>query len=151
MQQTTKQRERMKRMLSIVKKVEEATRPSKKTAFNHTELRLLKELMFADLENKRLISTQLADRLGVTRSSVSQMVNKLEAQGVVYREADEVDRKIAYVRMTDEAKKLCQKELVSWVEELEEIIATFGEEKMEKMLGLVEEFSSTAKSLKGKK
>ena len=53
MQQTSKQRERMKRVFSIVKQVEMATRPSKKTVFNETELQLLKELMFADMENKK--------------------------------------------------------------------------------------------------
>ncbi|MBQ8427825.1 MAG: MarR family transcriptional regulator, partial [Clostridia bacterium] len=108
MRQTIKQRERMKKIFLIIKKMEDAMQPGKNTPFNGTELRLLKELMLARMENERLISTQIATKLGVTRSSVSQMVNKLEKQGVVYRQADEVDRKIAYIMMTEEAEKVCE-------------------------------------------
>ncbi|MFQ7077253.1 MAG: MarR family transcriptional regulator [Christensenellaceae bacterium] len=46
---------------------------------------LLGEVILAGYDGKRIISTQLVARLGVTRSAVSQMVNKLEARGIVRR------------------------------------------------------------------
>ena len=96
----------LRRIFLLSKKVEEIMQTDKSTPFNTTELRLMKELLIARLEGTRLISTQIAKRLGVTRSSVSQMVNKLEAQGIVRRQADEVDRKIAYILMTEEAEQM---------------------------------------------
>ena len=102
----------------------------------------------AEMEGKRMISTQLAKRLGVTRSSVSQMVNRLEKEGIVYRLDDDVDRKIAYIVMTDEAKELAKKELANWTAGLEAVVAQFGEENMDTMLSLLERFIEISNSIK---
>ena len=128
--------------------MEEVVKTEKSTIFNNTELQLLRELAFAEMEGTKLISTKLASLLGVTRSSVSQMVNKLEKQGIVYRLADEVDRKIAYVQMTDEAKSMCEAELAKWSEGLMEIVEAFGKEKMQNLLSLLEEFVQVASKAK---
>ena len=135
--------EGVKKIFAIYKQMQEVVKVDDSTPFNNTELQLLRELAFAEMEGKKLISTQLATILGVTRSSVSQMVNKLEKQGVVYRMADDVDRKIAYVQMTDEAKNLCKAELEKWMQGFSQIVEAFGEEKLTKMLALLEEFVQT--------
>ena len=146
-----KKQEYLKKIVGIVKSMEEVTKTGRETHFNSTELRLLKELLMAEMEGEKIISTQLAKRLGVTRSSVSQMVNRLEEEGVVYRQADAVDRKIAYIVMTDEAKELTKKELATWTAGLEEVVAQFGEENMEKMLALLEKFIEISNKVKGRK
>lgn len=138
----------LRRIFLLSKKVEEIMQTDKSTPFNTTELRLMKELLIARLEGTRLISTQIAKRLGVTRSSVSQMVNKLEAQGIVRRQADEVDRKIAYILMTEEAEQMCKAELSKWNMGVEKIVTKFGEEKMEQLLVMMDEFADVAKSIK---
>ncbi len=143
------QGESVRKIFSIYKQMEEVVKTEKNTPFNSTELQLLRELAFAEMEERKLISTQLATLLGVTRSSVSQMVNKLEKQGIVYRQADDVDRKIAYIQMTDEAKSLCMAELKKWTEGLAKVAETFGKGKLDKMLALMEEFVRTAATLKG--
>ena len=142
------QRDNLKKIFSVYKKLEDVTKTDKNTRFNSTELQLLRELAFAEMRGEKLISTRLATLLGVTRSSVSQMVNKLEKQGVVYRLADDVDRKIAYIQMTDEAKNLCTAELATWTDGLVTIVEAFGEEKLDSMLTLLEEFVQTAEKLK---
>ena len=138
----------LRRIFLLSKKVEEIMQTDKSTPFNTTELRLMKELLIARLEGTRLISTQIAKRLGVTRSSVSQMVNKLETQGIVRRQADEVDRKIAYILMTEEAEQMCKAELSKWNMGVEKIVTKFGEEKMEQLLVMMDEFADVAKSIK---
>ena len=115
MEDLVKQREKLKKIFFIYKELDTVTQTSKNSMFNSTELQLLKELLLAKMDNERLISTQIAKRLGVTRSSVSQMVAKLEKQGVIYRKADEIDRKIAYICMTETAEELCEAELKKWV------------------------------------
>lgn len=49
--------------------------------FNNTEMRLIGTIILNDECGKKLISTQIADNLGITRSAVSQIVNKLEKKG----------------------------------------------------------------------
>ena len=140
MEKLAKRRENLAKMFSIYRQMEEVVRLDKSTHFNGTELQLLRELTFAEIEGKKLISTELATLLGVTRSSVSQMVNKLEGQGIVYRLADDVDRKIAYIQMTDEARDLCQAEFDKWMGNFGEVVDAFGEEKLSTMLDLLQEF-----------
>ena len=77
-----------------------------KKSFNNSELRMLEEIVAADKKGERLISTQLADKVGVTRSAISQMVNRLSEKGLVQRVPDDVDRKIAYIELTGNAKEL---------------------------------------------
>ena len=139
--------EYIKKTLMFYKKLEEVTKTDGETPFNSTELQLLRELAFAKMENRRLISTQIAKLLGVTRSSVSQMVNKLEIQGVVKRVPDEIDRKIAYIEMTEESEQLCGAELEKWTTGMTRITKAFGKEKMEKMIALLEEFVSIAEKM----
>ena len=63
--------------------------------FNRTELRLLNEVVSAQYQNEHIISTQLAKRIGVTRSSVAQMVADLERRNVLRRLPAEDNKKIA--------------------------------------------------------
>ena len=76
------------------------------------------------------------------------MVNKLEKGGIVRRQADEIDRKIAYILMTDEAEQICKEELNKWSDGIERIVEEFGEEKMEQLLVLIDEFATVAKKVK---
>ena len=83
------------RLLTLLKMQDRIIFREGKTRFNNTEFRLIGEIVSAKYEGKRLISTQIAKRLGITRSAVSQIVNRLEKQCVVQRVPDDVDKKIA--------------------------------------------------------
>ena len=112
----------------------------KNSQFSDTELRMLSEILAAKHKGERLISTELANILGVTRSAISQIVNRLEARGVVKRVADDVDRKIAYIVMTEHAEKRYEevrKELYAFTGKC---VERFGEEKFEQVCALLDEF-----------
>ncbi|MBQ7923773.1 MAG: MarR family transcriptional regulator [Clostridia bacterium] len=111
-----------------------------KTHFNDTELRLLSEIVSAMYEGNRLISTQLADLLGITRSAISQIVNRLEEQGVVQRVADEVDRKIAYIVLADGVLETYGEDLEICFRFLHEVVGKFGEERFFRMCDDFETF-----------
>ena len=113
---------------------------TKNTYFNDTELRLFAEIVSANSEGERLISTQLAARLGVTRSAISQMVNRLEKEGVVRRVADEVDRKIAYIELTDKTLKIYQKDWEASQQFFGKVVKKFGEDRFFEMCSLSCEF-----------
>lgn len=147
--QEDKRRKYLNMVFSMFKKKESINFSSEKTYFNATEIRLMGEVLSAEYEGKRLISTRIADILGVTRSAVSQIVNKLEKDGVVKRVPDEVDRKIAYIEVTDEALERYGEDLKLCVEFVGDVVEKFGEERFLKMYGDIMEFMSLMQTEKG--
>lgn len=144
----TRNKEYLLKIFAMIRQTENIAVVNRESRFNHTELRLFFEVAFAKYSGKRLISTQLASRLGVTRSAVSQMVNKMEKEGLLIRVPDEVDRKIAYIQLTEEAMEAYQGEFNAAAEFVGRIVDEFGETKMEKLLSLSEEFSSIVSEMK---
>ena len=128
-------------LFSLLKKKEEILLPEREMHFSSTELRLMFEILSAKYEGRRLISTQLATLLGVTRSAVSQIVNHLEKRGVVKRVADEVDRKIAYIELTEDAMARYQEDLSKCQAFTGRVIEKFGEENFQTMFTLLTEFT----------
>ena len=129
-----------KMLFALSRKMEMISIGNKNTRFNSTEARLIEEIISAKYEGKRLISTQLAKGLGITRSAVSQIVDRLEKQGVVQRVADEIDRKIAYIELTEDAHTLCKNELKVYVARVNELVEKFGAERFDQMCELCNEF-----------
>ena len=124
----------------IVKKSEGLYLTAKNARFSDTELRLIAEISAASYENKRLISTQLATRLGITRSAISQIVKNLEKNGVVKRVADEVDKKIAYIELTEETYAIYENEWKLCLQFAGKCVKKFGEDKFTQMCDLFNEF-----------
>ena len=123
-----------------IKKREGLAIATKNTHFKDTELRLLAEIVSANSEGERLISTQLATRLGVTRSAISQIVNRLEKEGILRRAADEVDRKIAYIELTDKTLELYKKDWDAIQRFFRKVVKKFGEDRFFEMCSLSCEF-----------
>ncbi|MBQ8884963.1 MAG: MarR family transcriptional regulator [Clostridia bacterium] len=144
----TKNEEYLGKVFSIFKKTEGMAFTKIRSQFNNSEMRLLGEVIMANYEGKRIISTQLAKRLGITRSAVSQMVNKLEARGVVRRVADEIDRKIAYIELSEKAEEAYRKEKEHYCEFIGEVVERFGEEKLDELFRLYNEFFAVLTEMK---
>ena len=120
-------------IFSMMKHMDNLTIADKKTRFNSTEMRMIGEIMASRYVGKRLISTQLAQLLGITRSAVSQIVNRLESQGILKRVADDVDRKIAYVEITEEALETYGDDLKICVDFVGRVVDKFGVERFNNM------------------
>ena len=127
-------------MFHLLRKRDRIEFSLKKTHFNTTEIRLIGEILAAKKEGRRLISTQLATLLGVTRSAISQIVNNLEAAGVVKRVADDVDRKIAYIEFTEAMMETYRGDVELCANFIGLLVEEFGEEKFETMCDLFDEF-----------
>ena len=133
-------REYLHRIFGMVREVQTATAMQQNETFNSTEIRLMNEIVYAQARGERLISTKLADRLGITRSAVSQIVGKLEKDGAVRRVPDDVDRKIAYVEVTEEIMEQYKDVVGDYVSFVGMIISRMGVNKMDKFLSLADEF-----------
>lgn len=103
-----------------------------KSSLSKTEFRLLQEVIIARENGKEIISSELARKLRITRSAVSQMVTKLEKQNVVKRVAAENDRKIAYIRLSDFAEQMFLKQCERANCVMEELTAEFGTDRLDR-------------------
>ncbi len=130
----------LRAVYSIIKKRDGLVLTDKKTHFNETELRLLTEVLLAKQTGERLISTRIAEKLGITRSAVSQIVNRLEGEGVVRRVSDEVDKKIAYVEITEETLEKYQADIDVSRDFVGRVVAKFGKKRFEKMCADLQTF-----------
>lgn len=132
------------KIFSMMRKREALVVVDRKAPFNNTEIRLIGEILAERAQGKRLISTELARRLGVTRSAVSQIVNRLETKGVVKRVAAENDKKIAYVEISEGVVEVYGEELERALAFVGALVNEFGEEKFNKMYALYDEFVTLA-------
>ena len=133
------------KIFEILKKRDEMILTKESTHFTKKELRLLTEIIYEQNYGRRLISAQLAKRLGLTRSAVSQMVNRLEKQGIVRRVADDVDKKIAYIQINEEVLDAYSEDLEECYRFVDEIVQQFGEDKFNTMHQLFTSFIDFAK------
>ena len=72
--------------------------------FNNTELQFMKVIVLAGEAGKRVISSDIARSLGITRSAVSQMVKKLEDEKIIVRVPAENDKKSSHVMLSPAAR-----------------------------------------------
>ncbi len=138
-------------VFSIIKKRDAIAVAGKNSHYNDTELRLIGEVLAARSEGERLISTEIARRLGVTRSAISQIVNRLESQGIIKRVPDDVDRKIAYIELTKSAMNEYEADMQTCAAFIGKVVSRFGEERFWQMCDMVTEFVDLVKSEKREK
>ena len=112
-----------------------------KAKLSRTEFRILWEVANEQCEGRDIISSELARRIGITRSAVSQIVAKLEKNGIVKRVGSEYDRKIAYIRLTADAKETFLQQARQATEFADRVLAEFGKERLDKLLDESREFS----------
>ena len=126
-------------LIIALKKIKDCNMMEKST-YNNTEMRVIAEIVSANVQGKRIISTELAKTLGVTRSAVSQMVNRMEEKGIIVRVPAANDRKKVYIELTEKTKELYGKEKNRLCERLDKVLALMGREDMEKLLSLTAKF-----------
>ena len=118
-----------------------------KEPLSRTERSILAVLCMAKAEGTRVISAQIAERLDVTRSAVSQAVDKLSALGYVQRTPAETDRKIAYIELTPDAEKAYHSHIERRQALFDRVLSRMGEENMSQFLALAEQFVCAAKEV----
>lgn len=130
----------MQEIYAIGKRLEELKIFHRAMPFNNTEMQMMREIIAAKERGSRVISSGLAKLLGITRSAVSQMVNKLESKGVVRRVPDSRDKKIAYIELSENARSIYEESRARVNGLLERIVAKLGEEKVEHFITGTNEF-----------
>lgn len=94
---------------------------------NRTEISMLSLIRRADLAGKCVISTQIARELNITRSAVSQTVDRLEEKGYVCRVSSDSDKKIAYILLTEEYQARVDERMKQNIARTETVLREMGE------------------------
>ncbi len=150
-QERTENQKYLSAVFSIIKKRDAIAVSGKNNHYNDTELRLIGEILSARRDGERLISTEIALRLGITRSAVSQIVKRLEAEGIIKRVPDDVDRKIAYIELTKTALKEYEADMQTCAAFIGEVVQRFGEENFWQMCESISQFVELIKEEKQNK
>ena len=114
---------------------------------NRTEAMLLRIVGEQEAHGKKIISTQIADCLHITRSAVSQTVDRLEERGYIVRRAAENDKKIAYIELSEEERERQRPDIEAMSEKFDRVKAKMGEKEMEQLAQLMERFIAYADEL----
>lgn len=107
-----------------------------------TEFRLIREIVMEREAGNQIISSELARRLNITRSAVSQIVTKLEKRGVLERMASSTDRKIFYVVLSESSLAVFKQQCDEANKLINRVVEEFGKEKTDKLIELYEEFAA---------
>ena len=83
---------------------------------------------------------ELNSYLDYTRPNLSQTINKLEDKNYVERITLKDDRRVTYIRLTDEGKKMLSDKYDSISDRMNKIKIEFGEENIDKLINLLTRF-----------
>ncbi len=112
-------------------------------AYSMTELETIGLLA----RNNSMLPTELATRTRITTQSMSQILKKMEEQGIIERTPSEEDKRKVYISLTKEGKKLVAHVQYSkdiYLEELiERILTTKEKEILAKAIPVLTKLATT--------
>lgn len=104
-----------------------------------SDLALLLELRSAPQGKMRRV--ELASRLGVTTSGVARQLGPLERRGIVARESNPADARLALVVLTEAGRGVIEQALVTAEEDAQRVLARYWSpaerQRLGKLLGAV--------------
>ncbi|MDE6411734.1 MAG: MarR family transcriptional regulator [Clostridia bacterium] len=109
---------------------------------SQTEFRLIREIVMEREAGNQIISSEIARRLNITRSAVSQLVTKLEKKGVVNRMASPTDRKIFYVVLSESSLAIFKQQCDEVNRLINRVVEEFGHDKTDRLIELCEDFAT---------
>lgn len=83
--------------------------------------------------------SEIAAELGVTPSSVTQIVTELESNGLVVRSMDAADRRAVRVSLTDSGQRLTEEFHRPYMPVMNELALSLGDEKCQTLIDLLSE------------
>lgn len=93
------------------------------------------------LQKEVLPVCELSRRLHTTQPAATQLVNRLEAKGLVERKNDEADRRTVLVSVTPRGYKTFEKEYEAALSAGDKVLDRMGIERAEQLLGLLDELA----------
>ncbi|HEX2855217.1 MAG TPA: MarR family transcriptional regulator [Opitutaceae bacterium] len=94
---------------------------------------------------------ELADAAGVTRATMTGLIDTLERDGLVRREPDPVDRRMMSVRLTPKAEAFLKQMLPGHFQTMAKLMASLSETERKTLVRLLNKVLQQATTLSGSK
>ena len=106
-------------------------------------------LLFREMNqgSQRVRMTDVSKFMLITKPAATQAVNRLVEKGLVERVSDESDRRVVYIQPTEAGKAFFQRELDHKLNMVDRVVDRMGEENVNQLVGLLDQFLSEASTL----
>ncbi|QSX06477.1 MarR family transcriptional regulator [Sedimentibacter sp. zth1] len=84
--------------------------------------------------NEKMKISDLSEKLNLSNSTVSGIVDRLEKQGLVERVRSKEDRRVVYVNITPEFKKIAEEKFKEAEKEIEIKMSRASDEELDRIL-----------------
>lgn len=101
-----------------------------------SEFMILKTIQGMSAEEEVTISS-LSEHLEITKPAVSQIINSLEDKGFVERITTKIDRRLVYVRLTENGQAFLEKNYRAFIAGMNMVFARMGEKDTGELLRLI--------------
>jgi DNA-binding MarR family transcriptional regulator len=134
----------------IVKKFTTAMKRLKSNKFNynlgmpHSEFMIMQVIHCQTKDNQSseaLTLTELSEIVQISKAAVSQIISALEEKGFIERSTPKKDRRIVYVKLTEEGEKTFEASMVIATKRLSFILEKLGQEDAETFIRLLDKFA----------
>ncbi len=86
---------------------------------------------------------ELAEQAGVTRATMTGLIDTLEKDGLVLREADPADRRALHVRLTPQGEAFVNGFLPDWFRQVAAIMAPLAEKERKQLVGVLQKLQAS--------
>ncbi len=100
-------------------------------------------------QHNKVTTTQISQALGVGKSSITALINRLAERNMIERERNKKDRRIVYLQLTDEGVHAVQKTEKAIHRYLEDKLTHFTMDDIEGFLLSIEKLSKLMEKDKG--
>lgn len=97
-----------------------------------------KRILILLRETKGMTQKELTARLGVQPGSASEVLNKLEQAGLIFRTPSEADHRTTHIRLTLDGEALAKEASAKRAERHEQMFAVLSEEEKDTLIVLLE-------------
>ena len=145
---TDNQRENIGRLLLHAQRDFDAELNARLRERGYPDVRLAHSALFAHIDPEGTRSSELAERAGMTKQGMGQLVADLEKKGYVERVEDPADRRAKLVRLTKKGRHHVReaREIIGEIEET--CVRRLGEGRLETLRAILKDLSPRQRSSK---
>lgn len=150
--------EKSKELLNSIAKIKKIAHKGKKSQVFHTGMIMtIKTIMYNCQQNSNdenyygMKTSDLTKILCITKPATSKMLNALEENGYIERCSNKNDRRVVYVRVTDEGKKYLEEEIKKFNNFTCKVVEKMGEEDTDNLIRLFGKLSDVIEEIDSEK